>query len=102
VLICRLELTLTSANHVFGYLHAVAATLPKMDAQIGQILWLPLLTLHIHALATLSPILQANFHLLLALTLCSCLFTHQTLCQATCSQSHDNALGFNVLVLHQD
>jgi len=77
VLTCRLELTLNSAHHVFGYLQAVAATLPKMDAQIGQTLWLPLLTLHIHALAALSPILQANFHLLLALTLSSRLFTHQ-------------------------
>ncbi|KAL0041979.1 hypothetical protein WJX79_010815 [Trebouxia sp. C0005] len=55
----RLELTLNSAHHVFGYLQAVAATLHKLDAQIGQTLWLPLLTLHIHALATLSPILQA-------------------------------------------
>ena len=73
----RLELTLNSAHHVFGYLQAVAATLPKLDAQIGQTLWLPLLTLHIHALATLSPILQANFRLLLALTLSSCLLTHQ-------------------------
>ncbi|KAL0022263.1 hypothetical protein WJX77_011953 [Trebouxia sp. C0004] len=55
----RLELTLNNAHHVFGYLQAVASTLPKLDAHIGQTLWLPLLTLHIHALATLSPILQA-------------------------------------------
>lgn len=63
MLTCRLDLTHNSAHHVFGYLQAVAGALPKLDAQIGQTLWLPLLTLHIHALATLSPILQANFYL---------------------------------------
>ena len=61
----RLRLSVNSAHHIFGYLQAVAVALPRLDLQHGQTLWLPLLTLHIHAIATLSPILQVGFFFLL-------------------------------------
>ena len=43
----------------------MTGALPRLDVQHGQSLWLPLLTLHIHAIATLSPILQVGFFFLL-------------------------------------
>ena len=54
----RLALYVDSAHHLVAFLQAVAQAAPQMELESRQQLWSSLYMLHLHVLATLTPVLE--------------------------------------------
>lgn len=55
-----MALSIASAHHLVAFLQAVPQAALHVEPGVGQLLWLSLHTLHLHMLATLTPVLEVR------------------------------------------